>query len=276
MEIILQKRGLSGNFLLYNFKMKYFLQNLKNNIDFFTRQIFDFSRKNYSERNESKEGLFATKELIEREKYLFEKFELTALKSNSTRENYLQNLYTIDLLNKHLSMIFKENLKILDIGCKNWFYAKGEYFFFKKYCETLTLDGIELDTNRLYTNFYTRTEVAKFHIKDLNGSKYISGDFLNHKEKYDYFVWILPFVVKEPLLKWGLPMEYFQPEKMLEHAYNSLNNDGQIFIINQGEVEHEVQKALCEKLNINYIPIGEIQSEFVNYKIPRYAILIKK
>ncbi len=254
--------------------MNDFIQNLKNNIDFFLRQHLNFSRKNYYEKNEEKEGLFAKQKALEREKFLFEKYNLNYLKSNSTRQNYLENLYIIDLLDKYLSIYFKENLSILDIGCKNWFYAKGEYFFFKKYCKNLVLDGIELDSNRLYLDFYSRAEVAKFHIKGLEGVNYFEKNFLHHNEKYDYIIWILPFVVEEPHVKWGLPKKFFQPEEMLMHAYKSLKENGRIFIINQGKAEYEVQKILCKKPGIPFESSDNVESDFLTYK-PRYSILIK-
>jgi len=255
--------------------MKYFFENLKNKVDFFLRQNLGVSRKKYSEENETKDDLFKTQELIEREKIIFEKFDLNYLKSNSTRQNYLENLYTIDFLDKYLGIDFKDEIKVLDIGCKNWFYAKGEYLFFKKYCKNLILDGIELDANRLYSSFYSRKEVAKFYTRNTNVN-YIAGDFLEVNDYYDYMVWILPFVVKEPLLKWGLPIRYFKPEKMLKHAYDLLNENGKIFIINQGEAEYEIQKMLCKKLNIPFSEIDEVKSDFLEYEISRYAILIKK
>lgn len=255
--------------------MKYFLQNFKNNIDFFLRQHFTFSRKNYVEYNEPKDALFTEQSVIEREKYLLENYDLDYLKSNSTSQNYRENLYITDLLDKYLNVNTQDKLSVLDIGCKNWFYAKGEYAFFKKHSQNLKLDGIEIDTNRLYSNFYNRAEVAKFHIKNLNGCEYISADFLAHKGKYDYIIWILPFVVEYPQVKWGLPFKHFQPEKMLLHSVESLKLDGQILIINQGEAEYQVQKELCKKLNINYTDIGKIDEVFVDYKYPRYSILIK-
>lgn len=247
--------------------MKNYLQNLKNRFDFFLRQQFCFSRKNYSEKNEPKT------DLPEQEKIFFEKYDLEYLKSNSTMQNYLENLYTIDLLENYLDVGEKDNLRVLDIGCKNWFYAKGEYFFFKKHCKNLILDGIELDCNRLYSNFYSRAEVAKFHIKNLQGVNYICTDFLTHIEKYDYIIWILPFVFEEPLLKWGLPVNYFQPEKMLLHAKNSLRDGGKIFVVNQGEAEYNAQMALCDKLNIQYKSLGKINNSYLNY-MSRYAIFI--
>lgn len=256
--------------------MKYFVQNLKNNFDFFLRQHLDFSRKNYFIKNEPKEALFADSKLIEREKTLVEKYSLEHLKSNSSAQNYCENLYTIDLLDRFLTIDFQEDLTALDIGSKNWFYAKGEYFFFKKHCNNLNLTGIELDANRLYTNFYTRKEAAKFYTQGLQGCKYIHSDFLKHNSKYNCIIWFLPFVVNYPLIKWGLPQKYFQPENMLKHAYESLEQGGKIFIVNQGETEYNIQSRLCDALEINFQPLGKIESDFLKYEIDRYAILISK
>lgn len=265
---------------MLNQKLLHIFQNFKNNIDFFLRNKFSFSRKNYFERNEAKSELFSSEELAQREKVLYEKYDLAFLKENSTVENYLQNLYTIDVLDKYLAPSFNFEkipyLGALDVGCKNWFYAKGEYAFFQKFCDNLNLDGIELDANRLYFDFYARVEVAKFYTKGLKNAKFITGDFLKHNKKYNYIVWILPFVVESPLLKWGLPKKYFQPEKMLLHAFDSLEDGGTIFIINQGEFEYEAQKSLCDKLNIPYIDIGEVNSEFYDFQHKRYGLLIKK
>lgn len=259
--------------------MSHFLQNIKNNIDFFLRNRIIFSRKNYSEKNEDKNNILDSNEAIEREKYLIKTYDLEYLKSHSTIQNYLENLYLLDILDKKLNIKTKNSLKIIDIGCKNWFYAKGEYAFFEKYCKKLELEGIELDSNRLYTNFYSRKEVAKFYMQGLDNINYIEGNFLGVNgvnAKYDYIVWILPFVVQNPLIKWGLPLKYFQPEKMLKRAYDLLKPDGYIFILNQGDVEYEIQKDLCKKLNLSYTPVGEVKSEFMHYNIEKYLVLVNK
>lgn len=261
--------------------MKCPIKSLKNSFDFFLRNKLSFSRKNYFEENESKEGLFGGKcggkcGALDRENFLIEKYDLNFLKSNSSVQNYLENLYLIDILDKYLQPKTKEELKILDIGCKNWYYASSEYAFFKKFCDKLQLDGIEIDANRMYTNFFTRKEVAKFYTNNLEGCTYIEGDFLKHNEKYDYIVWILPFVAEEPLLKWGLPLEHFKPEQMLKHAYESLNDGGTLLVFNQGEIEFDVQKGLYKKLNLSYTPIGEVKSEFFNYNIARYLTIANK
>ena len=96
--------------------------------------------------------------------------------------NYLENLYTYDIA------------KILDIGSKNWFYAKGEYSFFKSFVQTPCLDGVEIDAFRLYSNLYSRYESAKFYTKNLKNTNYIAGDLLSISDTYDYIIWFLPFV----------------------------------------------------------------------------------
>jgi len=223
------------------------LSDIRNNIDFAIRNFTKFSRKNFVETDAS---------LIER--------------------NIQENLYTTDILEQGFK---KQSLKktfILDIGSKNWFYAKGEYNFFKSFCDDFELDGVELDAFRLYSNFYTRYEVAKYYIKDLKNTNYIAGNLLDMNKKYDYIIWILPFVLAEPHKMWGLPKNLFYPEDLVRHAYSLLNKNGQMLIINQGEVEADRQKQLLEKLSISYKFLGEITSEYFEYKNQRYGFLITK
>ena len=222
-------------------------KNLRNSIDFFIRNKTKFSRKNYTEKN---------KKDIER--------------------NKLANLYTNAILEKYFEKIKKTNVKALDIGSKNWFYVKGEHDFFNSFCNDFELIGIELDAYRLYSNLYSRFEAAKFYTKNLKNTKYIAGDFLNLQDKFDYITWFLPFITKKPLQIWGLPMKYFCPEKMLLHAYSLLNDNGQMIIINQGEVEQQIQEELLKNCKIPYVSLGEIKNEYFQYKNKRYGFLIKK
>ena len=223
------------------------IEKLRNNIDFFIRSNIRISRKNFVEKNV---------ENLERLKQ--------------------ENLYTFDVLNKFFTVSEKTDIKALDIGCKNWFYAKGEYDFYKQFSTNLVLDGVEIDAFRLYSNFYSRYEVAKFYTKGLENVNYIAGDLLDLVGSYDYITWFLPFVHKTPLKLWGLPERYFCPEKLLTHAYNLLNQGGQMLIVNQGEKERDIQKELLDSLNIPYNELGEIESEFFAYKNKRYGFYCKK
>ena len=86
----------------------------------------------------------------------------------------------------------------------------------------------------------------------------------------------MPFVVIEPLKYWGLPVKYFCPEKLLEHAYGLLKTNGQLLIINQGENEAKVQEKYLKKLKIPYKELGEILNEYYEYQNKRYGFLITK
>ena len=97
------------------------LSDLKNKFDFYIRNLTKFSRKNFKEND---------------------------LKLNE--RNRLENLYTLEVLSNSFIKNQKDSIKALDIGCKNWFYAKGEYEFFESFCENFQLDGVEIDAFRLY------------------------------------------------------------------------------------------------------------------------------
>ena len=96
------------------------------------------------------------------------------------------------------------------------------------------------------------------------------------EDKYDYIIWFLPFVLVEPHQYWGLPKKYFYPEKLLEHAFNLLSENGQMLIVNQGEDESRTQKEMLAKLGIKYKDLGEVKNEFFEYKHKRFAVLIQK
>ena len=219
----------------------------KNNIDFLIRSKTKFSRKNFIEKN---------KEILKRVE--------------------AENQYTRDILEQFFEKRKFEKMHVLDIGSKNWFYAKGEYEFFKSFCSKFLLTGVELDAFRLYANFYSRLEVAKFYTKNLENTQYLAKNLLEINQKQDYIIWILPFVSVNPLKYWGLPKRFFEPEKLLNHAYNLLNENGQMLIINQGEIEAELQREFLENLKIPYKFLGKIESKYFKYQKERFGFLIKK
>ena len=224
--------------------MKYLLDNLKNSFDFTIRSKFNFSRKNY-----------------------YEEPKLV---------NILRDIYYFNVLRNCFSDIAAKNLSVLDIGSKNWEYVNSEYSFFASCADNFTLNGIELDAYRLNSNLYSRYEIAKFYIKNKPSAKYIAGDFMNHNQKYDYIIWILPFITQYPLVKWGLPLKYFKPEKMLLHAYELLKDKGELLIVNQGESEYLIQKQLNQKLGMDARYYGEIEDKFNLFKNKRYCLKIAK
>ena len=247
------------------------LDNIKNAFDFYLRNKFRFSRKNYVEQNEEKYVL--DKELAEQEDFLLSKYNMWNYKTDSTISNYYQNLSILEMLDKYMDISFKENLKVLDVGSKNWFYVPAEYNFFKKYCDNLHIDGVELDAFRLYSNFYSRFEVAKYYSKDLQGANYIPDNIININKEYDYIVWILPFLTKYPLRCWGLPDKYFQPKELFEHVYSLLKSSGKMIIVNQGIEEFNIQKQIAgDKIKFS----KELDISFYEYKNLRFVSVLEK
>jgi len=256
--------------------MNNFLKSIYNEIDFFFRKNIKFSRR-YNAKNEPKENFV----FPEKEKLYYEKYNLTYLKNNSTIRNYQENLATIELLENMLlplEPVNKNPVKILDIGSKNWFYASAQWHFFKYNLpeKDIFLDGIEIDAFRVYSNLYTRQDYARFYIKNLQNTCYIAKDFLNHTEKYDYILWFFPFVTEFPLLEWGLPLSVYNPEKMLCHAYKSLNHGGKILIINQDEHEYSIQAELIKKTGLPYEQKNEFINSFIEYERKRLVTIIQK
>jgi hypothetical protein len=127
-------------------------------------------------------------------------------------------------------------------------------------------------------DLHSRYDYAIYHIRNLKNTRYIPGDLLKfHENKYDLITWFLPFITETPLLKWGLPLQYLQPEAMINHAYNLLNSRGIILIINQFESEREKQLEILKNLGINQLveesPYSNIFSPF---QLKRYITIIKK
>lgn len=245
----------------------------KNSFDFFLRNKIKLSRKNYYEPNDSKDDLEFSDVERKLESELIHKYNLEYYRNNSTIINYCQNLYLLSIFDKYLDIETDNNLSVLDIGSKNWYYAPAEYYFFKKYSELVSLDGVEIDAYRLYSNFYNRFEVAKFYTKDLEGTKYIPDNLMNINKQYDYIIWILPFVLIQPLRYWGLPDKYFQPQELFNHAYSLLNKNGKILIINQTKEEYEAQQKIITGLEYYS---EKLESPFYKYKQQRYVTIVEK
>lgn len=221
-------------------------EDFKNEIDFFIRNKTKFSKKNFIEKDEK------------------------VLEINKA-----QNKYFKEIFEQYFFKTKKNNLQILDIGSKNWFYAKSMHEFFSSFSSNFTLDGVEIDGYRLYSNLYSRFEVAKYYIKDLKNTNYIVDDLLNINKKYDYITWFLPFITYEPLKYWGLPKRYFCPERLFNHALGLLNSGGQMLIVNQGEKERDIQKQMLINSKTHFEFLGEIKNEFYQFENKRFGFIVR-
>lgn len=268
--------------------MSYLLKNLINTFTYPFRMGLKFSRPIYKINNESKQGLFSTQETLEEEAQLVNKYCLQSFKSNSRVIHYKETLYWLKLLEDNLKNIDfewdKEKLKVLDIGSKNFSYALSLHKFFSHFHprttlkRTVLLDGIELDPYKIMLNLHSRYDYALYYIKDLPKTRYIPGDFLTFKEHdYNVITWFLPFMTKKPLLNWGLPLKFFNPQTQLEHAYTILNHQGIIFIVNQTSIETKFLLEIIKDLGLNYIKLEySYSNEFSPFTFDRHITIIKK
>ncbi len=257
------------------------LKSFYNEIDFFFRKQIKFSRK-FSGKNELKNNLFDNlppqkRRIAEDKEGLYlKKYRLDYLKQNSARRNYLENLAIIELLENYIQ-VDKDSPKILDIGSKNWFYASGQYHFFRynNFKKEIRLDGIEIDAYRVYSDFCTRRDYALYYTKTLKNCRYITGDLLKHSGEYDYIIWFFPFVTQYPLLEWGLPLSVFKPREMLRHAAGMLNPGGKMLIVNQDENEYSAQQGLLEQLHLDYTRHNSFKNSFLEYEHGRYVTVVR-
>lgn len=186
------------------------------------------------------------------------------------QSEYKENLYILDLLDRYLSSV-PIHYPGLDIGCRNFSHLPALHTFSQH-----PWHGVELDAHARYWNGYTRHAYGQWMASQYKECRYIADSLLNIEGRYSFIYWVLPFVSPAPLAYWGLPARFFQPEDLLQKAWNLLDTEGIMLIINQGGTEAETQKALFEKVAIKAQSIGEISSLFSPFQIKRYGWIIEK
>jgi len=262
------------------------IKNLINTLFFNIRNKLAFSRPIKRLPNENKELIFSDQTIKNKAQNILEAYNLTDIYNNSSKLHYKEILYTIKLLEdvfENTEILAELNqATILDIGSKNFSYANALHSFFSYY-KTNTkrdvyLDGIEIDPFRIMADFHSRYDYAMYYIKNLPNTNYLTGDFLELACKnYDVITWFLPFLITEPLIRWGLPVKYLKPEIMFQKAYDLLNPKGVMLVVNQFEKEKNIQLKMITGLGLNYIEIKKPYTNiFSPYQLERYIILIRK
>ena len=236
--------------------------------------------------NESKQGLFFHLPLNERKQadtsagQLFSDFHLNDLYENSSADNYRQNLFYLEMLERALSeadVKIPQNISAVDIGPSDWFYAKGLYAALKWWDSMdgreVQLTGYEADAFRVYPNGFSRYDFAQSYIQGLEKVKYMPEKFIRQLENYDLITMLFPFVFIKDHLKWGLPFRRFNPIKLLRDVWDSLKQGGVLIIVNQGEAEHRAQKDMLLSENIRPAVAFQHPSQLYQYKSVRYALV---
>jgi hypothetical protein len=240
-----------------------------------------WSRPNYRPRNEDKAPFFRAKpHLLSAAERLEHRYHLSRFRDQSTSPEYRESLYVLELMERFFpAHRLGDPVRALDVGAKNFAYARGLHHFFRYAGEAaprrVELTGIEVDPYQVYTDLHSRHDYALYHVRDLDGCRYLSGDAMEHRDRYGVITWFLPFVTEYALRKWGLPDALFKPDLLLRHVYGLLTPGGVLILSNREEEERDIQAQLLRDCGIPFRPPERHESEWMAYA-PRYVFVVEK
>ena len=257
---------------------------LRNRIDFALRQAIRWSRPGLHLVNEDKTSLLrhlppaSRSQALQEASVLRRAYRLEALYHLSTVDNYLENLFYVQLMETALNrvnVVLPDPLHVVDIGPSSWFYIRGLYQFLKLWNTSkprrLDVIGYETDPYRVYSNFYSRYDHAQAYCSGLEGVKYIPSAFKPIVGKWDVALLFFPFVFLPDHLRWGLPQNTHQPLKLLEQAWASVKPGGVLLVVNQGEKEAAEQQKLFNAANIAIRAAFPFDSILYQYPLRRFV-----
>ena len=258
---------------------------LRNSLDYPLRKLFKWSRRGLKIKNEEKFGLYfqypeTTRQVVEKEAdRLFSVYHLQKLFNASSRNNYCENLFYLEMLEKSFNLSgvkLNDRIVVADIGTSSWFYIQAYYSFFKwwdtEIARNIAITGFETDSYRIYHDLYSRYDHILAYKKDIEDVVLIPSGFTRSADHYDVITMLFPFVFIKDHREWGLPDKIFDAEKLLVEAWESLRPGGVLMVANQGEDEHKRQKEMFKKCGIKRAVEFRHESETFKYQIPRFVL----
>lgn len=256
-----------------------------NALSFFMRRRLGFMSRGLVEHtNEAKADLFAyagarRSRLDRRERRLRQDYDLDRLAAKSSRDVYRENLYVLDLLDRHVSsptllqsIEGRGKLRAVDVGSKDFRYGFALARWLRSAGDPKTRDvsllGIELDGNPLYSDLHTRKEHAEAFARAIDKAEvsYQVGDFLDLRDRgVDVVFMFFPFVLEYTLLRWGLPRSHFLPERIARHAHDMLRPGGIVVVVNHTEEERIEEVKLLARAGFEVLASNRARSELVDY-----------
>jgi len=265
------------------------LHTIRNQLDYPLRQLVRWRRPGLHLRNEPKDNLFGDLSPDERliaeagARRLLVAYRLHTLYTASTRRNYRENLFYLEMLERALREAIVDlppAVYAADVGCSHWFYVKALYGLLSWWStdqpRTVYLDGFEVDAFRVYADLHSRYDHAQSHLGSLPGVRYITTPFTTQPGKYDLVTMLFPFVFRRDALEWGLPHYLFRPRELLAEVWHSVRPGGTLIVVNQGEAEHREQQALMAEAGIKLTGAFRHDSLFVHYTIPRFVLVARR
>jgi len=151
-------------------------------------------------------------------------------------DNALENYVYLDVLHRlrECSAAWPaEQGRVLDVGCKNFYYAAALAAAFRP----AQLMGLELEGHRRYRDGHRRSDYAAFYTGQISGARYCVGDICDWREKADLVSCWYPFVFAEVAVAWGLPLSAFAPQRFFPALANAVAPGGLLLVVNQGLAE---------------------------------------
>jgi hypothetical protein len=194
-------------------------------------------------------------------------YDLAAWPTLLTGLEVQENLYVLDLLDRHLPALPAG--PGLEVGAKN-----GVLLPALRAVWPHPWDLVELDAHRRYLDLSTRRAHGERLARAFPGCRYIAGSVEGITERYALVTWFLPFVHEGPLRAWGLPRRFFAPERLFRHVVDRLEPDGALLVVNQGEGERDTQRALFSDAGLVAQDLGQLTSPLSPFKRPRFGQLL--
>ena len=263
-----------------------------NAASFSMRRALSWSRGAVQPQNEAKTELFShagaqAARLASREQQLRKRYRLERLFEASTARVYRENLYVLDLLDRHagdgavreLSALPK--VRAIDVGSQDFRYAFALARFLGAAKREVWLTGIEIDGHHVYSDLHSRKDHAEAFAGQVDGARvdYEVADFLAHRESnVDVVFFFFPFVLEYALVRWGLPRKHFGPKRIFQHAFDSLRPGGTVIIMNHTEAERQKQLELLTECGFEIQRTGDAKCSLVDYAadVPERSLTIAR
>jgi hypothetical protein len=264
-----------------------------NSAAFALRRKLGWSRGRVSHANESKDDLFAhagdaARELEKRERSLRRRYDLQRLHRRSSREVYRENVYLLDLLDRHVDAgLLGQQLAVraVDVGSKDFRYASALARWLQRSgAETpreVSLTGIELDGHPIYADLHARKDHGEAYAREVDGAdvRYAVKDFLAHAEgEVDVVFLFFPFVLEYALLRWGLPRSFFLPARIVRHAHEMLRRGGLVVVMNHTEAERRRQVELLSEAGFEILGSNPATNGLVDWAadVPERSLTVAR
>ena len=196
---------------------------------------------------------------------LAKNYNLAGWEDVCTHREYMLNLHVLDVCDRY-GPPGAESGRALDIGAADWSYLPA----LRSWGGT-AWDGIELNAHRRDWTLATRRAYAQYMCRICEGCHYLCGSLLGLDRRYACITWFLPYVLSAPLRHAHLPERYFEPRRLLAHAWSLLQPGGSLFVVNQGDTEAGAQRQLFAQCGIDAQFRGELHGVFSPFKQPRFG-----